>query len=131
MNIIDYNVSITELTKNIKTKNMTLTRINRALIHLLLNIQSDNFREYNRNGYSPYARVLGIKKESSHLLRKIIKNGKIPVITKVSKASEQLDALGMKMLSEDLFATHLYNQAIYEKYQASITNEFKHGICIV
>ena len=110
---------------------MTLTRINRALIHLLLNIRTAEVNEYNQNGYSQYARILGIKKESSPLLRKIEKAGKIPVITKVSVAKEKLDILGMRMLSEDIFAAHLYNQAVYEKYGAMIPNEYKHGICIL
>lgn len=130
-NITNYDLSVTKLAQEIKTKNMTLTRINRALIHLLLNIQSDHFQEYNQSVSSAYARVLGLKKESSHLLRKITNNERIPVITKVSKANEQLDSHGRKMLSEDLFATHIYNQAVFEKYQTTIPNEYKHGICIL
>jgi predicted nucleotidyltransferase len=130
-NLSGCNLGYTELTQKIKTKNMTLTRINRALIHLLLNIQTDTFKEYNRNGYTPYARVLGIRKESSHLLRTIAANGSIPIITKVSKAEEKLNYIGREMLSEDLFATHIYNQAVFEKYHTSISNEYKHGICIV
>jgi predicted nucleotidyltransferase len=130
-NLSGCNLEYTELTQKIKTKNMTLTRINRALIHLLLNIQTDTFKEYNRNGYTPYARVLGIRKESSHLLRTIAANGSIPIITKVSKAEEKLNDLGREMLAEDLFATHIYNQAVFEKYHTSISNEYKHGICIV
>jgi predicted nucleotidyltransferase len=130
-NITDLNLSISELTQKIKTKNMTLTRINRALIHLLLNIRSETFAEYNQSGYTSYARVLGIRKEASHLLRKIENHGRIPIITKVSKAENQLDELGMRMLSEDIFATHLYNQALYEKYKTSMVNEYKHGIILL
>jgi predicted nucleotidyltransferase len=130
-NISDYNKTITELIHMIKTKNMTLTRINRAMIHLLLNIRSDSFLEYNQNGFVPYARVLGIRKEASPLLRKIEQAASIPIIKKVSKAKEQLDVTGMRMLSEDLFAAHIYNQAVYEKYKTSILNEYKHGICII
>lgn len=129
-NITDYNHSILDLAQDIKTKNMTLTRINRALIHLLLNIRTQAIEEYNRNGYAQYARVLGIKKESSHLLRRIEKNERIPILTKLSKADKQLNPLGMRMLSEDIFATHLYNQAIYEKYHTVLLNEYKHGICM-
>jgi len=110
---------------------MTLTRINRALIHLLLNIQTNDFHEYNENGYVNYARVLAVKKESSLLLRKITKTERIPVITKVTKADTQLDPLAFRMLSEDIFATHLYNQAIYEKFHTEIANEYKHGICLL
>lgn len=130
-NIFNYDMSILELTQHIKTKNMTLTRINRALIHLLLNIKLEAFQEYNQNNYTAYARVLGVKKESSHLLRKISTIGRIPVITKVSNAENQLDALGMRMLIEDLFAAHIYNQAVYEKYKTSTANEYKHGVCIL
>ncbi|NLZ83006.1 MAG: nucleotidyltransferase family protein, partial [Clostridiales bacterium] len=102
-----------------------------ALIHSLLNIRKDNFNEYNMQGYSQYARVLGVKKESSHLLRKIIEAKKIPVITKVSDARKQLNPLAMSMLSEDIFAAHIYNQAIYEKYGVSLPNEYKRGIVMI
>ncbi|HWT75200.1 MAG TPA: nucleotidyltransferase family protein [Mobilitalea sp.] len=127
----DYNSSIFELAQNIKTKNLTLTRINRAIIHLLLNIRKDTVNEYSNHGYAQYARVLGIKKESTHLIRSIETYGRIPIIQKVSKAEEQLDSIGKRMLSEDIFAAHLYNQAVFEKYDASIPNEYKHGICVV
>lgn len=123
--------TIAELTQKIKTRNVTLTRISRALAHLMLNIRADSIEEYGRNGYAQYARILGIRKESSRLLRSIEKAGRIPIITKVSKASEQLDSLGMRMLSEDIFAAHLYNQAVYEKYGTVLPNEYKHGICII
>ena len=119
------------LSQMIKTRNMTLTRINRALIHILLNIQSDAMEQYMRKGYTPYARILGVKKESTALLRLIEKQGRIPMITRVSKAIEQLDELGMQMLSQDIFAADIYNQAIYQKFGTQLLNEYKHGICIV
>lgn len=125
--ITEYNLSLQELTQAIKTKNMTLTRINRALIHLLLNLRTDHIDEYNKNGYTQYARVLGVKKESTNLLRRIERNERIPVITKVSKAEDQLPPIAYRMLSEDILAAHLYNQAVYEKYKTTIPNEYKHG----
>ncbi len=72
-----------------------------------------------------------MKKEASHLIRKIKHFERLPVITKVSKANEQLDFLGMQMLNQDIFATHLYNQAIYDKYKTIRANEYKHGICMI
>ena len=123
--------SIGELTKQIKTKNVTHTRINRALTHLLLNIKDDTMKEYLQNGCSFYARVLGLRRSSSHLLRRITDIGHIPVITKVTKANNQLEPLGRQMLAEDIFAAHIYNQAIYGKYQTASLNEYKHGIVIL
>ena len=131
MKITDIDTSLAILTKRVKTKNLTHTRINRAFIHLLLNIREEAFREYIKNDYTFYARVLGLREEASHLLRRITDNGNIPVITKVAKAEEQLSPMGMQMLSEDIFAAHVYNQAVQEKYSNSISNEYKHGICIL
>lgn len=130
-NITDLNHNLSDLIKMIKTKNITLTRVNRALIHLLLNIKTNAVNDYIQSGYIPYARVLGTKKESTHLLRSIEKAGNIPIITKVSKASSILSPIGQQMLEEDIFASHIYNQAIYHKYNTIIPNEFKHGIILI
>lgn len=130
-NLRNYNLSFTQLAQELKSKNLTLTRINRSLIHLLLNIKKSQFTEYNQKGYVPYARILGIKKEASHLLRSMEEKGALPIITKPSKASHQLDSMGMQMLSEDIFAAHVYNQMVYHKYQTIIPNEYQHGITII
>ena len=130
-NFCNYSGNLSDMIKVIKTKNMTLTRINRALVHLLLNIKAEDLKELQNNGYVPYARVLGIKKESSRLLKQIEQNGRIPVITKVSRAEQQLDEAGSKLLAKDLFATHLYNQAVFDQYGTVLQNEYKHGILIL
>ena len=121
---------MTKLSQDIKTKNITLTRVNRALIHVLLNIKKESFQEYMEKGIIYYLRVIGMKKEASHLIRKIKSQGRLPVITKVSRANQQLDTLGMRMLNQDIMATHLYNQVIHDKFRTSILNEYKHGIRI-
>lgn len=129
-NLADYNKSMKALAFDIKTKNITLTRVNRALIHILLNIRSADLEEFSHNGYSRYARVLGVKKESSRLLRKIEESERIPIITKVAKAGKQLDLSAMRMLELDILASHLYNQIVYEKYRTVLPNEYKRGVCI-
>ena len=130
-NLSGYYENFRSLTSDIKTKNMTLTRINRAILHLLLGIKTNSLNEYNTNGYVQYARVLGVKKNASHLLRRIEKKQNIPIITKVSKADRELTTLGKQMLSEDLFAAHLYNQAVYTKYGTTNLNEYKRGIVLL
>jgi predicted nucleotidyltransferase len=122
--------TISELAQDIKTKNLTLTRINRAMLHMLLNIKTKTVKEYNQMGYTQYARVLGVKKQASHLLRKIEQNEAIPIITKVSKAEQQLSPIAFNMLKEDVLAAHFYNQIVYEKYGTTIPNEYKHGILL-
>lgn len=128
-NIDIQGLSMEELSQSIKTKNITLTRVNRALIHVLLNIRKESFQEYiDDDNLIYYLRLLGMKKEASHLLRKIKNQGRLPVITKTSRAYKQVDTLGMRMLNQDILATHLYNQVIHDKFNTTVPNEYKHGI---
>ncbi len=130
-NTAGVNCSYAELASRLKTKNLTLTRINRALFHLLLNIRTDELATYKMMGYTSYARILGIRRDASRLLRSIQDNSRIPVITKVSQARKILDATQLRMLSGDIFAAHLYNQAVYAKYHTSLADEYRHGIVIL
>jgi predicted nucleotidyltransferase len=131
LNLTNLNMSMSDLIKKLKSRNLTQTRINRALIHLLLSIREDDVREYRKQGFVYYARILGIKKSSTPLLRKIINLNQIPVITKMSKAAGNLDPVGKRMLKGDILAAHIYNQAVYEKFGVSIPNEYRHGICMI
>jgi predicted nucleotidyltransferase len=124
-------LTFTELTKLVKTRQWTLTRINRGLIHVLLNLYTNNLNTYKAEGYTQYARLLGFKKTSSHLIREIVKIGKIPVITKMADAGKQLDNTGLTMLKEDIFASHLYNQVVYNKYGTTMKDEYTRGVIIV
>lgn len=130
-NIDFQGLGITELSQKIKTKNITLTRVSRALIHVLLNIRKEAFQEYIQDDIVYYIRVLGMKKEASHLIRRIKSHGRLPVITKVGGSNKLLNPLGLRMLDQDIFATHLYNQVMYDKFKITIPNEYKHGICIL
>lgn len=124
-------LTYSQLAQEIKTKQLTLTRVNRALLHILLNITSDNMEEYKKEGYTQYARILGIKKASSHLLRKIKTNTQIPLITKVGDAPKSLTPTGLTMLQQDLFAAHLYNQVIYNKFRLLLKDEYTRGIILI
>ena len=74
--------TFTQFAEQLKTKELTYTRICRALLHVLLNIPSD------LPAISPaYVRLLGFKKESSFFLRILQKNSDIPIITKAADYS--------------------------------------------
>ncbi|GAA4652981.1 nucleotidyltransferase [Anaerocolumna aminovalerica] len=124
-------LTYSQLAQEIKTKQLTLTRVNRAFTHILLNITTASMEEYKRKGYTQYARILGLKKASSYLLRQIQDKAQIPIITKVGNASKTLNQTGRKMLHEDIFAANLYNQVIYHKYNTLIKDEYTHGIILI
>lgn len=120
-----------DLAQKIKSRQWTLTRINRGLIHVLLNLHADDFNTYKEAGFTQYARLLGFRKTSSHLLRNIADIEGIPVITKMADAAKLLSDTSVTMLNEDIFAAHLYNQVVFHKYGTVLKDEFTHGVIIL
>ncbi len=114
----------------LKTRDITLTRVNRSLLHILLNIKKESYETFNTQEYTQYARLLGFRKESSTLIRKMQEQSTIPVITKLANANKALNTIGNLMLSQDIFASNLYNIIIQQKYNQLLTNEFKQGVII-
>lgn len=120
--------SFMELLKN---KQYTLTRINRSLTHLLLNIEKDKANCYANNGYAQYIRILGFKKSSSSLLTTIKKNSNIPIISKLAHYKKTLNPLGISMLEQDIFASEVYQSIVTNKYASPPTNEFKQRLILL
>lgn len=102
--------TFSQFTLLLKTKEITHTRIQRALLHILLHIQ-------DTPATIPYARVLGFRKSSSALLNKIKKQGTIPLLTKLSDAQKILEQNSdfLKILRETTFASNLYETTIAQK----------------
>ena len=108
----------------LKTKELTQTRIQRALLHIILDIHHTPER-------IPYARVLGFRKESSPLLKEIKKNSRIPVITKLADASRQLDLSSQALLKETTFASNLYESLLSQKSGKTYIHEYEKKIIII
>jgi predicted nucleotidyltransferase len=119
--------SFSDLANSLKSKQYTLTRMNRALLHILLQITTSTSKDVDPITTSTYARLLGFRKEASFLLKQIRLHGEIPVITKVADAKKQLDTKRYELFKKDLFTTHLYNQIVVSKYNNAIPNEYEQG----
>lgn len=116
---------------HIKTRQYTQTRINRSLLHILLNIRVKDYQLYSMHDFILYARILGFKKSSLELLSAIKKNTEIPLITKMANAEKQLTDCGKKMLSQDVFAADLYRKIQEHKFCITLPNEYTEQIHIV
>lgn len=110
----------------LKTKEITRTRIQRALLHMLLHIQ-------NVPAQIPYARVLGFRKDSSALLGEIKKRGCIPLLTKLPDAPKILENVpqAMELLNETTLASNLYESILAQKNTAVYTHEYRQQIVIL
>ena len=109
---------------SLKTKEMTQTRIQRALLHIILKTRSTP-------AAVPYGRILGFRKESSPLLKAIKKSTKIPLISKLADADKILDQNSLSALSETTFASNLYQKLLALKTQEDFIHEYQQKIIIL
>ena len=93
-------------TEALKSRNLTYTRIARALIHILLGIRKSELAAFRMPGY---VRVLGVRSDSADSLLAELSRGRIPVLTALAKDQEKLTAHYDRMLAMDVFASQLYD----------------------
>ncbi|MBQ0058597.1 MAG: nucleotidyltransferase family protein, partial [Lachnospiraceae bacterium] len=95
----------------IKTKNITRTHINRALLHLLLGIR----KEPEGMPDNLYAHVLGFKKDSEELLGIIKDNTDLPLVMRSSEAPSILSSEALKLFNEEVRVSNLYETVRAQK----------------
>lgn len=143
-NICNYN-TFTGFVQTLKTKQYTYSRVCRSLIHILLNIYTDsyNFKLPLSPGSSihplqvtPYARLLGMNKDKSHVLKEI-KN--TVLVTKTADATRLfqnssilkqhgMESFARKTFEKDIFAADLYRNIKYNNN--TCPDEYRAGIII-
>lgn len=124
------NNTFEERIQSLKSRQITYTRVSRALIHLLLNMQASDTDSFKHAGYAPYARILGFKRESAPLLKRLKTASSIPLITKLADAPKLLSPTAQKMLHQEIAASHLY-QTIRKEKGCGFKNEYTQPIIIL
>ena len=114
--------------KCLKSKDMTYTRISRALLHILLNIKKTDYENGKRLGYIPYLRLLGFRKEAACLLGEIKQRASCPMIARPKKDSAPLNPMAYAIFERDVFASDLYYGVLAQKNKTSQKNEFQRGL---
>lgn len=107
---------ISKILSSLKSKRHTHTKLQRALLHILLNINKEDMFKYNCNGGPQYIRVLGFKKEAAFLLKEIKNKGSLPLLTNLKDANKSLNPLGISMLNKEITTTDIYYMG-QEKYK--------------
>ncbi len=120
-------ISFDQFSDQLKTRDMTLSRICRCLFHILLNIRTEDLLAYQQAGYCQYARILGFRKDARRLLTLLKSSSNVPLITKLAQ-TEKLSATGLSMLKTDIFAANLYESLITNKYKMPFINEYQQQI---
>lgn len=115
----------------LKTKELTYTRISRCLLHILLNITKEDMACCTELGYTPYARVLGLRKSASPLLSAIKEKSCIPLVTKLADAEKQLGEDAFLILKQDILISQLYQGIVSGKDNKNAANEYTIPLVIV
>ena len=116
---------------NLKTKDMTYTRVSRCLLHILLGIKQSDYTLGRTIGITPYLRILGFQKESSSLLSEIKKVSRAPLISKVADAKDLLSSEAYTFFEKDVFASNMYYQHVARKSDTKPQNEYTSQIIII
>ena len=114
----------------LKTRQLTYTRVSRALLHLALGMREEDISRWKDEGYALYARILGFRRQSSPLLSCLHKKSSIPLITKMADAAQNLSPSALALLEQEVYASHLY-QTVRMKRCGVFQNEYTEGLVFV
>ncbi len=115
--------SFSEFALQLKTKEMTYTRISRALMHLLLNQKTMYPASYNR--------VLGFRKSTRPLLKEIGRQTSLPLITKAADASKILTGDALTAFEGDIQASLLYETIRSHKTGTPFIHEYQKKLILL
>ncbi len=110
--------------ESLKTKELTRTRIQRSLLHILLKLQ-------DIPAPVGYARVLGFRKNASSLLSAIKKGSTLPLLTKAADAQRRLDQTSLVAFQETVFASNLYEGLVCHKTHGEFLHEMQKKVVII
>lgn len=113
-----------QFTALLKTRELTQTRIQRALLHILLGIRTIPEK-------IPYARILGFRRSAGPILKAIKANSQIPILTKLADAEKSLDATALALLEETTFSSNLYESLIQSQSNHTFQHEYTKPVVIL
>lgn len=115
----------------LKTKDLTYTRISRAMTSLLLNLKGPLQKSPDAPANAlPYLRVLGFRQSAAPLLAALQEKASCPVITSPVLAESLLDDWGMKLFQEDLYAADLYRSVLVSRTGRMLPNEYTRKLLV-
>ena len=115
--------SYSQFVSLLKTKEVTHSRLTRALFHALLGIEDCPAL--------PYARLLGFRKSASLVLKTIKKNATLPLLTKLADASAILDTSALSILEKNTQIANLYESVLCEKTKKTFTHEYQKELILL
>ncbi|MCH1983707.1 nucleotidyltransferase [Ruminococcus sp. OA3] len=107
----------------LKTRELTYSRISRALLHVLLKLTGEDLARSLRQE-SSYLRILGFRKDAAALLKELKLKSTVPIITKPSDAAGYLNVSALKTFEQDIRAAHIYETLMTDAYHTPFQHEY-------
>lgn len=104
----------------LKSKNVTYSRVSRALLHILLDIRKDMVQRAREEGYVSFHRVLGVSRDGRALLGAL----QLPVLSSPARWEREAEGAGELQLRTDLFASRIYGM-IYNTFYNDYTEKLR------
>lgn len=125
--------SYTQFRELLMTRQLTRTRVSRALLHVLLDVKKADIEHYLAKGGHYYARLLGFRNDCNDVVSEIARRTTLPLLTSPGKCGSsqfdgQLKKNARQMLDTDIFASNLYHSVVTDKYKILYRNELSQGI---
>lgn len=115
----------------LKTRQLTYTRVSRALLHLVLGMKDCDLSACKNEDYISYARVLGFRRSSAPVMKQIKIHGSVPLVTKIINSHKNLSPAGQYSLDQDIYCSHLYQSLVQSKTGIPAKNEYSQPLAIL
>ena len=126
--------TLNDLRHAIKTKRYTLSRIDRSLLYVLLNLRSEDLNAFDQCG-PQYLRVLSFSELGRDLLHEVKQRHAVPIITRAQEIKSTLRdnefPQRQAMLRLDLQATDLHALLYPEKSERYAGRDFLHSAKLI
>ena len=100
--------SLEDLILSMKTRRYTQTRLQRILIHGLIDLTTEAFRAMNDDTGPKYLRILAFSEHAAPLLKQLKKTARVPIITKAAHIAKEGKPV-QEMFAFDRLAGDLYS----------------------
>ena len=105
-----------------RTKELTYTRISRAMLHCILALKDKTRDSEGCLIPCPYTRLLGFKSEASELMHTIAASASIPIVNKAADAPSVLPSDSLPLFDATIRSDRLADMIISQKYGTRVTD---------
>ncbi len=113
--------SFDEFAERCKTKNLTMTHIYRAFLHIILDMKKDE-RLDGENAF--YTQMIGFREKSSDVVSEIQKKTSMPVIMNPPAEADDLRPDQKRLFDEEMQVSNLYESVRAQKWSKPFENVF-------